>query len=469
MLRLYPLLTLLCLIPTFVHAQGKLNSFVGNSREEQLFLMFALEDLYRDLKFSPDERSIKTVAEMQRAFNYQHKIVDQLRSHCENRNFSVLHEQLTHYKKLLDLFKNLTEKMREREKEYLYPLEKVYSLFLGNRTGRQVSTAQTSMRIGLQGLLNDAPLEGAFMGLAHQMFMSQLNLGFDNIEWRRAVRAAKDYERRERPIYERDIIDIQKAFIKEFTPLRLLSIKVAHEAFKKHMVEVLNFTTEQVQFDPDAILTNPARDRDPFRTKAEILATANPEQLKDYDDHLKQAEKCLEMTKYIPNSSETKNANMYNHYRAQFCALAGMHALRVAQHQVGEGGFTEALKPNKRPKAAGVALRAWNLYKTCAAADEDKRSAVEFCLLQAQAYNGDIVTAYNKAKSMSVNKISMPEFWWVSARLASLNGQTKDCLYCLQLAVDLGYRDLDKAKTNPDFAKIIKLRQADFERILQDQ
>jgi hypothetical protein len=200
--------------------------------------------------------------------------------------------------------------------------------------------------------------------------------------------------------------------------------------------------------------TNPEPSRNPFRIAAAALAVLRDKEA-SRENLLKQAGECQRASDMVPAGK------VYNYFRTIFLGLAGVLANQAALKDLGAAGFASAVK--NPAKAGAVALKIWQRYvvyegsvndevvhkflQACGCAGKP-RAALE--VMRNRAFQLDRFRRLVPNPSFSRD----PVFWYDCARVASLMGEAPAAAECLRLAVNLGYRDFEAAKVDPDLRNV---------------
>ncbi len=431
--------------------------------EERLFLVYALEDLYRDTwpADAPSPR-VASSSEARRLRANQRKLADQLRYHMTARKFDPeLIDLFDRYRKLLDTAEDLAKQLGDREDVYAAPLVKLTAAYVKEEELRQLkanaevtnTAVEAGTRVG--GRLFADPIDmaigGLFAGFGKSMAL-QMELKPEREKARQQLSEdIKAHHAKYGPSLSADVAELGQKFFLKFDATRQDELTHAGKVVAG-LAGKYQWSAEECELDPArpaSKWTKEARPRDPFRAKQAAQALPPPKDREGADRCVAAAKECLAVVNLVPPAQAKSTSEVYRFYRALFCGQAGQQANAAAAEQIGAAGFKVANA--KAPPAAATAVAAWERYSTYESDTKDGRGVVLHYRLLACVYAGKLPQAYGFAKKASgVTQNLNPEFWYDAARVCSLSGDVPNALFCLRRAVGLGLKKMDEARATPD-------------------
>jgi hypothetical protein len=411
--------------------------------DEALFAVYALDEMYHhrlpeasstDPVHKPAHcRLIAFVAQRRRQF-------DTLRRYYERSKVdSVIVEVYRDYERELDVWKEFNHKARAAVQAY----ERAMSLAYMAAADRVMNTAlafgsQTYFAGGSGG---DA-LAAWMLAASRPAALEKANLQPRELE--AVKRFYKDFE------------ELGKQYNPKISEISSKNF----EKFKKLVAELRSeHDWKDAEFACDSSLTTQAKGAEPSRNPFALIDAAKKLLANDSatrDELLAGAEYGQRAANMVPA------AKAYDFYRAGFLAAAGRLANQAAAKDLGADGFAGAIK---HPPAAGpLALRLWRRYLGIKG---DLNDDVIHHVIQASACAGRPDASYKLILSNCVEKrphsrnltlnasfSNNPAFWYDCARICSLMNDLGTSAECLQQAVQLGFRDGEAAKADPDLKKV---------------
>ena len=440
-------------------AQGRLEQA---ELDERLFLVYALEDLYRDTRSAKKDQLFVTSAEIRGFRANQRHLVDQLLQHIVKRKLEAeLLDLYDAYRKLLDLTKDLEVKVADREAKYMERILELRADFVkGESERRERATAEvidTAAEAGARAggrLFADAGdvFAGAlFGGLARSVTVQMRLKNESEKAFQKAVQLAEEYERKNKPLKEQDVRRYNAEFFAAFNRERDANLAGAPDSIAV-LAARHNWGVKEVEFDPTRATADwrrAERPRDPFRVKQVILETPAPDDRRGAELCLANAKEALEARKLVPKYFAKTTAEVYRHYHATFAGLAGNQANAASVEQLGATGFSGAKKA--RPAAANTAVEAWKQYRTFEDPARDHRGYVLHKVFLADAHAGQLPKAYFAVVSHKGTLGNEdPVFWYDAARVCALSNDPARGYFCLSRAVALGFKGKAEAAVTPD-------------------
>lgn len=457
----------------------------AESIDEQLFLVYALEDMYRTT-WPAQNRDIKCSQDVRRFLNARRIQADRLRRQIETRKrYELLARGYKDYLSLLDLAGPYQEKLERREDAYLaYIREMQRKVFAADQLSRaatamrSLASASDAISSSFRNPFNDAfdaMGSGLFAGLGtymmgnmlHQLRMNQLKL--------QAIALIKKYEAENKPRLESDIRKYDKGFFESFDKEKAKRVLRTVEMLRS-LKERNGWSEREGDFDPNRPLekwTTEDQPHNPFRAKTAALWVLQSKKINEADpkELLQLAQEVQAAIQWIPSL----NLPTLLRFKADFYFLAGLLANQAARIEIGQTGFKDA--QSKPAEAATFSQKMWKNYGDC-----EKRNAAEQAealhqRLLAFAYGGKPRHAFALLDQTPLHQIPSgnPTFWFDVARLVSLAGdnlqkrcdknaslkrnpQTQallakykaDTMYCLRLAVYTGLKKSSELEAHAD-------------------
>jgi hypothetical protein len=491
------LLAVLC--PVLLLAEGGACRAQPQPVDERLFLIYALEDLYRTTWPADRPRALHA-RQVQHFLALRRLQLDQMRRRIETTTKDPeLLQSLKDYQELLGRADALGDKLQEREERYYAFFSNLRKRVLGaDAMGKSLVTLKslgsasdaigTTLRTPFTDF-GDSLASGLFAGLTtyamaqarHQMLM--------NARWRDAEAQARDYARTNLPLLLADRARVNKEFFDTFDPARQEAAQKAAERIKE-LAGKYSWEPAETVFDPAAALAERSgQPRNPFRARAQAFAVLGSKDDKSREDPkvlAALANECLAALRLLPDVQ----ADYYKDQKAQLCFLAGSLATEACKAEIGLTGFKEAQKTPAQ--AAPLAQRAWKLYFTCEKPDGDPYGMALHRAVLALAYGGklnDALTILNQ-NDLSKLRSGNPTFWFDAARILSLSGSNfevylrqrpsqqnpvtlrqlkkmqTDSVFCLRMALGTGWSKPDQIKTSPDLEWVRAAAGTEFEKLI---
>lgn len=443
--------------------------------DERLFLVYAIEDLYRETAIAEKDMVFASSFRIRAFRTQQLYLVDKLRLHIEKKKLDAeFRTMFDEYRKLIDRIDGLAKSIEAREDEYMEFLVKLRAKFVKEDTYRTLKSRAESMRTaaeagirvggGLFATPFDMLMGGLFAGMTTQA-AADLELAVERDKALQKLKEEADaYEMKNRPILLNDIAGINRTFFEEFNRLRDSSIREAKGSVAE-LAKRNTWTREASDFDPDrrsADRKKESRPLDPFRTKQVIAESITRDSPPDAALLEANARAALAAVELIPAGTEKTTSEIYRHYRAQFCALAGRQANLSAALKIGTAGFSGAKQAPVDVAKVGVA--AWERYLKYDVTQDD-RGVVLHSRAVALAYAGKSSESYTAMYRASFKQSGSPEFWYDAARICSINNNPKLGIVCLEKAVFLGFKNLNEVRNSPDLVPLRKDFAARFEKV----
>lgn len=223
----------------------------------------------------------------------------------------------------------------------------------------------------------------------------------------------------------------------------------------------------EVTMDPFAQVAH-EKTKNPFLSLSMLNRVTNIKSTKQAEQCEKLAEKLLTVVGQLPAGSSGDSTIVYRKLQADLSFLAGVHANRAAEFQLGEAGFKSCVKS---PTSAGsVAVRAFNRYADTHITLHPKaiwkhQEALAF------AYAGKPGAAFssvNEILERDLAGMDDPKFYYDCARLRCLGGNDSipTSWKFMRAAALLGFRQVEKARSTPDLEMLRKTNNQLFEQIL---
>jgi hypothetical protein len=183
-----------------------------------------------------------------------------------------------------------------------------------------------------------------------------------------------------------------------------------------------------------------ARADDPFLV-AKIAYLRSLNSNGDAAAQVEAAKKCIESAALIP-----KNAT-FDEYRVELLNTATRVLLTAANRETGRSGWAKAFNEN-----AAIAVQ---VSEACLRYTKDFTGEVREQKAWALFMSGDLIEAFNCAKSISDIRQGSAFFAYNFASLLSATGDTENSLLWLKHAVGtLGYNGIQQIKSDPDLAAV---------------
>ncbi len=227
-----------------------------------------------------------------------------------------------------------------------------------------------------------------------------------------------------------------------------------------------NWPSNDVTMNPFG--QNLTKAKNPFLTLSILNRVTEIASTKQADECENLAEKLLTVAGALPFGSSEDSTIVYRRLKADLSFLAGVHANRASEFQLGAAGFAACIKS---PTTAGsVAVRAFEKYDQTKIALHSKHVWKREAGL-AFAYAGKPTAAFaciNEILEKDLAGIDDPKFYYDCARLRCLGGVDSIPVSWkyMRAATLLGFRDVEKARTTPDLEMLRKNNRTLFEQIL---
>jgi len=445
--------------------------------DERLFLVFALEDLARDIQFTliAQEKTKTLVSPAVRQFTLEQRFrVDSLRRHIESKKFeSGLLDSYDGYRALLDSFDALEKSLLKREITYREPLEKMVKNHNAVVNLQQLRAQTETMNTGLDaafrtdGGLFDRAVAGLFAGMVRAQ-AAELETALLKAKAGKALQAEMAaYISANQKEFVTDMARIRDEFSAKFEVQRDEWIK----RVKESTAEIANkhgWNKKGWDFNPCMDLEQwrrLTRPGDIFLLRYEADQMTPPKDREARNRHLELAAACLKAAKMVPAPEAGKTALIYKYYRGLFCGIAVKLGLEAAEEEIGTTGFNGASQ--KPAQGAMVALTALDAFRKYGALDKVLSSLELSKGMLAHALAGKLDQAYAEAKLASLHPANMqdPHFLYCAARICSLKHDAKNGFLLLGKVYSTGSIDMETIRNQPDLEWLRSHPQ--FEQLLK--
>jgi hypothetical protein len=236
-----------------------------------------------------------------------------------------------------------------------------------------------------------------------------------------------------------------------------------------------NWAAAQFSFDRGLKTTGERlKSHNPFIV-AEAASVALAKKDATTDELLESAKACQEAAARVPEEpaapgKKKDKAVHYTQFRAMLLCIGGQLANRAAEKDLGTTGLADAL--TNPPKAGPLAKELWEEYIKNEPLDANINDGVMHQYVLACAYAGKVKLSYRKIITplkrsvvvvrpnrrqpgrpvIQVGTTTNPLLWYDCARVCSLSKDAQMACLCLDAARRLGFRDFERAKTDPDLA-----------------
>jgi hypothetical protein len=429
--------------------------------DERLFALYALEDMYN--KPLPRAREnvgfLREVAESA-AFLAQRQILfDRLRRHCEkNKKFDdAILDRFRGYERELDIWKQFREKLTRAGDDYCRTLR------IATMAAQQRSM-NTALSYGLFAYLNGRSGNAALL-----------------TGWLKGIEAARKEQAKLNQLQQKALAklsgDVRQAvteFDGKIGPLNRTNLaafdKAAAELCSQNGWSEAEFASKRNLSTTEKASTS----TNPFLIVQRAIEVRNSKDASK-EEMLEQARACLRAAEMVPAGK------VYNAHRAMFLSVGGLLANSAAAKDLGTTGFISAVGRNA-PKGGALALTIWQRYVKNEPLDGNITDTVIHHYILGCCYAGKPTLGYGVVLNNCANRhpfrkgvlvvrpivSTRPQFWYDCARVSSIHGNAQFGLACLQHALNLGYRDREAAKIDPDLKAIRenRLTADQFRRLL---
>lgn len=433
--------------------------------DECLFLLYALDDFYRDTWVEPAAGTKAWYSQPVSAFIARRSAaVGDLIQYMRSRNAPT--ELIDAYGDYLQYLRSGTElaaKLRAREDKHLQFYRDLRQRLL---TADQVRQLESNLDVlhaatdAIRGLtegngqnLGEGLMSGQAGGLVAARVLTKAMENKVNAsrieELERAKQDAKDFEKQEGPTLMADLAALRSEFLKATATERERRTASGVRAGQKLAELHPDLTRADVAFQTDV----DEQTRNPFAVTRALSRLNLPKTIAAGTENLVLARRCFDAVESVPKSAVNSMHNPYRPFRAHFAATAGAAANAVAGLTAG-GGFASASKFKAPNPAADLARKAWQAYRKY---DPSGRTLADHQEALALAYLGQSEAAYRlvSGAAKAAPEYPDPTFWYDAARIAAAAGKPADVpLAYLKKAVRYGFTDVERVRSDPDLEPI---------------
>ncbi len=461
--------------------------------DENLFLFYVLEDLYKSFWLAADPPTAVRDAKAKQAtptrdtspvtfgvvVARQRLVVNQVLRHLEKqKSDDRIVKLFADYNQLLDEANKTADEVAE-------VLVKCATFVRANDVKRANAALLAGFGVGLQTYVDDKRS-------GDEAVIAGLLSGYGKL-LESMPAAAKDRETA-RNAFKAQSVKLVESFVRRFRPLRANFLRDARTAAgamakernqvlqqeltdqaerqqrelekagesertaiaKRHKArrEYLEADIEKKKWKPSEIqisdlVSESRRPRDPFLFLRNTRGTPADDR-KELAAIAATADACFDAVRLVPAGK------VYNVFRAQLLSAAGLYANRAAALDLGTSGFPAG--PSNAAKGSARAVQAWQFYLKFEPLDTNITLDVLHQVALAYAYAGRTRDAYNHLLRVDSGKLrgGTPAFWYDAARVCSMAHDLKRARYCLNMAVRTGFRDFEGAKVIPDLQYLRK-------------
>jgi uncharacterized protein (TIGR03067 family) len=440
--------------------------------EEQLFLLYVLEDFYRDTWADVDSDSVRDAHRFEVFVARQKTLADDLRRHIEKAKLGDdLADLYYAYRKLLDKAEatGALEGLKRLQDELIWKKKRdLRRQWAAKVNARKLAAAERTAAVTLDSTTRGDLFSGLFAALTTAVFEGVRVRRASAQAWQEAEQDWKDYWKKTAPIYKARVQEKMTEFIDAVKGLRRKCCEAARKKARE-LAQARGWNGKGDLFDAlTPLIDSSAHQRpgDPLRAARLLKMRKVAEGRAAVKMRINKAKEYLEAAKLVPRQRE------YNFVRANLYRAAGEEANLASAEQLGSASFARGT-----PTDAGkVGVQAWNQYYSYQRKDRIDGPTLHQIIL-AYAYNGQWTRAY---QILAVSRPLWPAdraFLYDAARICSLVAETRlrglaaygavlDSARLFKFAVLAGYQDLKGAGEVRDLERLRVVHKAWFEALV---